>query len=423
MCNDSLEGIRCETAGRDSLRLAVERYTSVLLIYSVSSALVISAALTGSSVLGRRVHPFQQVSAVRSQERPIAALAAWDGVWFSDIVRHGYCRHGEMWPTANFFPAYPLVGLTLSRITGLSAEWSLVLVSNVCFLASLLILKSYLSARTAGRNQEVTLLTLLFLSLWPTGLFFRVAYSESLFLLLLVGAMYGMQRNWTPIAIAVVIGAATGTRAVGCALVPVFMYWLWDTGKLQSSLSRSVGVCACSCWGLLGVVGYQYAMMGESFGFVSSQMAWQPRRIPEIGPYAVILLTGAPIWTVYDSSSAAYWKLGDLENNPLFSLQFANPILFCTAVILLAIGTQRRWLDRREQLLACFLLAIPYVVSSYSSMMCSHGRYAAVVFPIYIVIAHVFARLPSGITMMALITSGSMLAMYAALFASWHRVF
>ena len=97
---------------------------------------------------------------------------------------------------------------------------------------------------------------------------------------------------------------------------------------------------------------------------------------------------------------------------PLLSLQFMNPIFFVGTGVLLAFGTWKRWLTSYEILVSIPLLAIPYFTKGYDNAMLSHGRFAAVVFPAYIVAGQLLSRLPRR-------AAWSIIAASAALFAAY----
>jgi hypothetical protein len=128
-----------------------------------------------------------------------------------------------------------------------------------------------------------------------------------------------------------------------------------------------------------------------------------------------------PIWNVYLPRTAGYWNRGGAEN-PIFSLQFANPICFVGTAILIGVGAWKRWLNIYEVLLSLGLLGIPYVTRAYEMCMLSQGRFAAVVFPAYIVMGHLLARMPKIVALSLLALSGVLMAIYAALFAAGYSL-
>lgn len=78
---------------------------------------------------------------------------------------------------------------------------------------------------------------MLSLGLWPFGVFFHVAYTESLFLLLLLLVMYGIERRWHPVTVALIAGLASGTRAMGTALIVPLVLYVWQ--RMQSKVSAT----------------------------------------------------------------------------------------------------------------------------------------------------------------------------------------
>ncbi len=105
------------------------------------------------------------------------------------------------------------------------------------------------------------------------------------------------------------------------------------------------------------------------------------------------LVSWEPIWSVYEPDTPAYF--GGFSNGEWArSMRFFNPIFFCGTAALIAIGAWKRWLNTYEILFAAGLLAIPYFSRAYEMCMESHGRFAAVVVPVYIVIGELLACLP-----------------------------
>jgi hypothetical protein len=165
---------------------------------------------------------------LQSADRNVAAN--WDGVWYQEIARDGYSYDPESAPTVVFFPAYPLLGRGLAAVTGLRISTSLVLVSNVCFLGALILLAKLLHRRGSGAepgDNDWHSTTLMLVAVLPTGLFFRMAYTESMFLLLVLTAMSGMASGWRLWVIAAVIGLATATRSVRLVLLLPFADHIW----------------------------------------------------------------------------------------------------------------------------------------------------------------------------------------------------
>jgi hypothetical protein len=181
-------------------------------------------------------HPFGGWPLERLLDGLLSPLARWDAVWYLLIAQDGYAggeprfdAGGEPVSSeqrAAFFPLYPLAvravaGFTESPGASLIAAY---VVSLVAFLGAL-----YLFYRLVDLElgPEVARVAVLLLALAPSTLFFSAPYSESLFLLVSVGAFYAARTGrW---AWAGVLGAAAAaTRNTGIVLLlPLALLYLY----------------------------------------------------------------------------------------------------------------------------------------------------------------------------------------------------
>lgn len=139
-------------------------------------------------------------------------FARWDARHYVLILEDGYGSDPVPAKRVVFFPAVPLLARGIVALTGLSPIASLLVVSHTSLVAAALLLFALLRRRDPPLDQRTATLCVLCLLLLPTGVFFRMAYTESTFLLLTVLAMYGMTTRWRPVVVAAVIGLATATR-------------------------------------------------------------------------------------------------------------------------------------------------------------------------------------------------------------------
>ena len=271
------------------------------------------------------------------------AFTWMDGRWYKQIATQGYEYDPDKGTNVAFFPVYPLLGRAVMAVPGLRAEAALLIVSNLSLLAALAILAFYVRDRYPDAPAELADYTVLAAALFPTGCFFRFAYSESTFLLLLVLAMYAMLRRWPLWAIALLIGLATAARPVGVALLAPFAIHLVrrssspsGKGRVRESAveeadaprSRFGLLCArlalylpLASWGLGAFILYQYFAFGEPLAFVKVQTHWgTPASWPE---KLLVLETLGPVRSVYDPGSSAFWMRRDPHGLAWFSLQFA----------------------------------------------------------------------------------------------------
>ncbi len=360
----------------------------------------------------------------------LSAFAAWDGEWYVRITSAGYNYDPQRPSAVAFFPLYPSLAGSIVYLTGMRPEWALLLVSHAALVAVFVLLAAYVQQRFPTAGPDLAAWTLLAFGLFPTTFWFRMTYSESTFLLLAVLALYGMQRGWRPVLVAVVVGLATASRSVAVALVPVVAWYVWERGsgqetqvtrssRLLSWMGRMVVLAPVCVWGLAAYMLYQWAAFGEPLAFVKTQVHWTERPVT-FTDQIVGALTLEPIRAVYDSSSSCYWANVPPRGNLLFNLKAANPVYFLVSVGLVLLGWRKRWLNTRELLLAAGLLTIPYVMQGTRTGMSSQARYAAVVFPVYLVLGQLLSRCPAPLAAVLLAISGVFLAVYSALFVSWY---
>jgi len=361
----------------------------------------------------------------------LAGMNALDGYWYGHIAANGYFFDPNGPSSIVFFPSYPLLGRAVMVLSRLSPQVALLVVSNACFLAALIFFDRYLRRDSEDRSRIRTY-ALLSLALFPVSFFFRMAYTESLFLLLTILAMYGIRYQWPMICIALIIGLATATRAVGVALLAPFFLHLWrqSTGKMlrtgvfQALLPRALVLFPLALSGLIGFMLYQARTFKNPLAFSQAQSAWHMRDAASgVLPRLRDLITLEPIRSVYTPSSPCYWGNGKPPNEPFLGLQFANPIFFLVVAGLIALGTYMRWLTLPEVALGLLLLLIPYVLQSGRMCMTSQARFTSIIFPAYIVLGHLLWRLPKLVSVYLLISSAILLAIYSMFFSLWYWFF
>lgn len=139
----------------------------------------------------------------------VAPLAIWDGGWYAEIAAAGYGGRPE---AAAFWPLFPLVLRAGGALTGWGPLTVGVLVSNAAFLPALVALHRLvrLDHGAAAAARAVWLL-----ALCPTAFYFSAAYTESLFLLVSVGAVLCARTGrWWPAGALAALAAATRNTGV-----------------------------------------------------------------------------------------------------------------------------------------------------------------------------------------------------------------
>lgn len=182
----------------------------VLVLLFAGIAMRWSAAIQPVAAVGYHLQPMNGIAHYLLQP-----LANWDGVWYTLIAEYGY----ELQPaTAAFWPLYPLI----LRIGQALNIWSVpvfgIVFSNLAFLVALVLF--YRLVRL-DYGQAVAGRAVWLLALFPTAYYFSALYTESLFLLLTVGAVYcGRTGRWGRAAALGALAALTRNTGV-LLLIPL----------------------------------------------------------------------------------------------------------------------------------------------------------------------------------------------------------
>lgn len=404
-------------------RNSAATYLFPLPAYYLSSVLVFAGVCFGLAVLPVGIQSEAWKAEFDKERTIVDGHMAWDGFWYLRIATHSYSYDPHQESSVAFFPAYPVLARTMHLVTGIRVQTCLLVVSHAALFGTFLLIPFYLAERFKDGSGELSERLLVVFGLFPTTFFFRMAYTEALFVLLLVLTLYGMEKRWPIVVLAIIAGTATATRGTGMALLPLVAWHVWTRSRSACSFAwKSVLVMPLACWGIIAYMTYLYMQFGDALAFSQTQQHWTLRLDPDLPDRIVALVTLEPIWSIYVPGSLAYWKEHELTKGHLVSLQFANPIYFVGTAVLVLIGAWKKWLNTNELILSAGLLLIPYITHSYRSGMMGHARYAAVVFPVYIVMARLLERCPPAVAYIVFAFCGFLLAMYSALFAAWYRM-
>lgn len=377
-----------------------------LLCYALTSCVVVLGVYFG--------HQFIAPPDGVPQRSLREGFSAQDGSWYKTIATTGYSYDPNRRSVVAFFPLFPLLGAAVIRLTDLEPTWALLLVSHACLAAAFIIAAVYLRHRLPA-NQAVASLTLLALGMMPATLFFRMTYSESTFLLLSLLFLLGIQLGWPLLIVALVAGLASASRPVGVGLLLPLLIYIWRHSSSRCVFLRRAALAApLGCWGLLAYAAFLYAQFGDPLVFAKTQAHWGSTA-PSMTTKLIALFSYEPIWIHFLWRPDGIWS-------PL-TWDLVNPVCFLAAVALVAFGAWRNWLNTYETSLAVMLLLIPYLTRGYEMNMASSARFAAVVFPVYLVLGGILHRLPLTVSAALLGISAFFLGAFSALSASRNSIF
>ncbi len=393
---------------------------SAVLVYSATGALITVWSAAGDCVFPHANTWWQQRRVPSTWAGNIIdGLRGVDGRWYEGIAIQGYTYRPECFPYPGkcpacvFFPAYPLAGRWLARILGVSEITALLIASHVSLCVFLAVLWRYCQA-AFGQDRAIADYAIVAFALFPTSIFCRMAYTESLFLMLCALVLLLIRRNepGTIALAAFVAGVATATRPTGVALAAAVVLKALRPCPIRAGAAwRLAWVLPLSFWGVGMYVTYLALVHGDWLAFAQAQRYFSPRPDPPLMEKLLALASGEPVWATYMPASPCYWRSQAMDPPAaILSLQWANPLYYIGAVALLGLGAWKRWCTAEELVFGFGILLIPYATRSYEACMV-HGRYAMVAVPQYLVLANVLARAPRGgawclLTVFALLLGG-----------------
>lgn len=403
--------MRESEALRAALRIGATTRVAVLLV-AVFAALSFGPASGG--LARENALSFDEPELTHAFADPVLApLARWDSVWYLRIADSGY---GDDPARAAFFPLYPLLVRAVATPFGGSAGALLVaayLVSLGAFLSALFLLHRLVELELGPRLARPVLLLL---AVFPAAVYFGAPYSESLFLLLAVGAFYSARTGHWAWAGACA-GLASATRSAGLLLaIPLALIW-WSSRPRRA---RDAGWLLLAPAGLALYVGWLGLAEGDALRFLDVQEAWS-RELS-------VPLAGA--WDGLGAAVDGIRQLASGSRTPVFFEQAAgdpyriaaiNVMLFATLVFALTalVGVWRR-LPRAYGAWVGVSLLLPLSFPVAPQPLMSLPRFVAVLFPVFMWLAVVSEE--RRVTDLVAAASAVLLGLFTAQYASWHWV-
>lgn len=187
----------------------------------------------------------------------------YDSKWYIDIAINGYMEQ-----TSSFFPLYPFL-LKIGGEIETNAVVTGIMISNFCFLAALAVI--FLLTKL-DFNEKAASTTVWLLAFFPTTAFFSAAYTESLFLLLLVSSFYLARRgNWLGAGSMGLLASLTKNPGILISIALAIEYLRSiKLGGCRPSVKGMIGLLL-PISGFLAVQAYFGAIFGSPFSGVTSQ--------------------------------------------------------------------------------------------------------------------------------------------------------
>jgi hypothetical protein len=336
----------------------------------------------------------------------VAPAARFDAAWYLAIANHGY----EVGGRAAFFPVFPGLVRVGGELVG-SPLIAGILISSGCGLAGLYFLHR-LVALDFGLERARTVV---WLAAWfPGALVISAVYSESLFLLVSVGAIYAARLDrWQLAGMLGAVAAATRSGGVIVIVPLLIIYWYRYRRIRPDVLWLLVGVPA----GLLAYVAYLGLSTGDPTSVFSAQAAWQRSFVP-LGGIALGLWSAVQGLVELVIPGLARSPAANTHGVPtqLIDLRDIAMLGFLVGGIWLCVEASRR-LNPAYVAYAVCGLALPLSVPAGGFPLMSLPRFEFVIFPLWIALAlwaHERQRVRQ-----VLWVFGTLLAICSSLFSVW----
>jgi hypothetical protein len=308
---------------------------------------------------------------------PIDMTVLWDGSWYREVALHGYPIPLPLDPTSGhvsqnawaFYPLFPLVSRMLMSVTGLGFPAVGSTVSLVCGLGAAVLMAGLLAERL---GQRAALATVAVWAAFPAAVSLQLAFTESLAMLLLCGALWAVARRaWLPAAgLALLLGLTRPIAAPLVVVVAVALVVRWrgrarkpiGPAELVSGAAALAATClAAVLWALIA-----WSATGSRTAYTDTMSAWRAGGV--IVPLKPWLWMSQ--WVFRDSSHAATY----------------GPVALAALVTTIVVLTCGPWATRLGPELRTWCLAYPAYLGLVLDPFTSIFRYALPLFPLLAVV-------------------------------------
>jgi len=313
--------------------------------------------------------------------------ARWDSVWFLRIAEHGYVS--PLHADTAFYPLYPLTVKGLGWVLGGHYVLAGILISLAASLGAFYLLHRFAEERL---GMEGARRAVLYLAVFPMSLFLIAVYSESLFLLLALGAFLLAERGrWLPAW--TLTGLAILTRIAGIALLPALALMAWRSPRRWRNLAGVVIPAAL----FTTYPVYLAVRDKDGWSFLHSQGLWH-RHFSHAGPLGGLWDGLRSGWAGIEQLASGshthnYWPaVSATDSDPMRTAVInLSALAFLALFVWLTVIVWRRF----GAVLGIYCvvgLAMPLSAPSSRWPLLSLPRFGLVLFPIFLALAVIGGR-------------------------------
>lgn len=283
------------------------------LVLAVLLALLIIIIGVGLGWENNKIVPVNSAASAHYNLEPnnrLSFMSEWDGPNYLNIATNGYTSKNE----ANFFPLYPLA---IRAVHSLIKSWldSALAVSWLCFMGTIYFYLKIIKHLYKLKDSLEALRGALFFILFPTGVFLIATYTEALFALLALGAIYyALQKKYILASLFALLSTATHVTGVFVVLLIAMLLWENRVKPLKILASMVIGSL-----GIVSYMIYQAHKFGNALAFISAQkkhnwLSFTPAHFASVflnlnGIFILLLLISIVYWWSRRKSFSVYSAL------------------------------------------------------------------------------------------------------------------
>ena len=324
----------------------------------------------------------------------------WDAGWYHGIASEGYHYDPQLTDQYQqniaFFPAFPMAMRLLGPLLGRHLIWTGLVISLASFFVALVYFLRLARSELGDDGQAAAAVTLL--AAYPFAVFFSAPYSEGLFLLTLVGAVYHFRRDelWRAAAWGLVCGL---TRPNG-AFLSVVLAVMAVTPAGRPGTLRRLAAASTPGLGMLAFSAFIYQLTGDAFKWTQQNLAW--------GRVYRSLDT-----VVSDRFDYIYAHgLYNYATTLTVDLMYAVAVLLALAAV---------WpVYRRFGAAYAVLILVTVLPPLSAGGMLSMGRVTSILFPVFLWLG---AAIPAHHRTAWMVMFASLQALVAVMFFTWRPLF
>jgi hypothetical protein len=308
----------------------------------------------------------------------------WDSGWYLTIASDGYSYDPAYPSSVAFFPLVPFLIRLFDALLPGSDVFAALVVVHLALGGALIYIYRLIAAEYGDR---IAWRSVYFFLIFPGAFFFSAVYNEALLLLAAAGALYHARRGqWVWAALFGVLGSAT--KLVGVLLlIPLAVELLSQRGRSLRDLRPGLWILAAP----LGAVAY-FAYLQATFGsfrvFFDTEAHWHRE------PFSAVMLMGVQ-YLAGDAGPLRFYPPNSMTLAPAYLILDTTLLwLFLAAGVIL-------W-RRYRPTYGAFVLAFT-LVPALSGSPQSVNRYVAVLFPAFILLAHIRSEAARAILSIALV--------------------